>query len=281
MLTITILAILAVLFVVDVVVFSYERYDWSIGIMIAMIVGAYYFTPYIKDFIEHTEWRILTVYTPAYLGIGLATALVKWFILCMKIVSRIRSARKSWDADVADRAEKFDKMLQTVKSGERYFGDYERSMKVASINATNQSHREAIEKFNNKEAGAFKPLKKEEEIRSVEEDTVALTAARTADERAQFVAYYQRTLDRDHVGRNHIFEHVKYESETAVVDALTPRAKNNKGKITIWVLQWPLVIVATIFEDLIFKIGRTAARILDALFSGLNRRLVAKATKGL
>lgn len=66
-----------------------------------------------------------------------------------------------------------------------------------------------------------------------------------------------------------------------LVDALTLRAKDHIERISFWVLQWPLVIVATALEDLIVNIGKNLARFFDYAFTQFSRRLVASTVKDL
>lgn len=70
-------------------------------------------------------------------------------------------------------------------------------------------------------------------------------------------------------------------SPNYLVDSLTLRAKDHIGRISFWVLQWPLVIVATAFEDLLINIGRNVARFFDYAFTQFSRRLVASTIKDL
>ena len=71
------------------------------------------------------------------------------------------------------------------------------------------------------------------------------------------------------------------EKPEFLVEALTLRAKNHVDRITCWVLQWPIVIVATAFEDLLINIGRNVARFFDYAFTQFSRRLVASTVKDL
>ncbi len=61
----------------------------------------------------------------------------------------------------------------------------------------------------------------------------------------------------------------------------TPKAKDEADRITFWVLQWPLVIVATILEDFLIKLGKHIAELFDSLFSGLAKKIIGNSLKGL
>lgn len=66
-----------------------------------------------------------------------------------------------------------------------------------------------------------------------------------------------------------------------IVSELTLRAKRNVERISFWVLQWPIVILATIFEDLIINIGRRAASIFDLCITRLSQAMIANSIKDL
>lgn len=62
-----------------------------------------------------------------------------------------------------------------------------------------------------------------------------------------------------------------------VIDKLTPSAKENIDRITFWVLQWPIVIVATILEDILIKLGKRVAELFDYLFNGVAKKIIGNA----
>lgn len=62
-----------------------------------------------------------------------------------------------------------------------------------------------------------------------------------------------------------------------VIDRLTPSAKENIDRITFWVLQWPIVIIATIFEDILIKLGKRVAELFDYLFNGVAKKIIGNA----
>ena len=225
-----ILVALALIFIVDVIIFSYEKYEWSITIMIAGIALAYFFTPHIKDFITHAGWlSILTCYLPGYLTLGLVTAVIKWSIFSVKHIGKIRRAKVAFDADDAS----------------------------SLVNARRIA------------SGLFS-----EHTRAGWNDE--------ANKRAVFVSFFKSGLEYGDASAKHIYtDGVDYRKDTAVVDALTPRAKENIGAISIWVFQWPVVIVSMLLSDLLVKIVDAVASVLDVLFSAINRKLVAGVTKGL
>lgn len=66
-----------------------------------------------------------------------------------------------------------------------------------------------------------------------------------------------------------------------LVDALTLRAKEHIERITFWVLQWPIVVVATALEDLIVNVGKNVARFFDYAFTQFSRRIIESTVKDL
>lgn len=210
MLSMVMLVALLVLVLVDVVLFSYEEYEWSVTVMIASITAAYLFQPEFHAFVHAGWYLILMKYMPIYLGVGLVTAIVKWAINNVKCVGRIREAKKEFDT--------------------RY------------------------------------PIKE-----TLPTEVVAETR------RKAFVAFFKQlpTSQKDTIYS------VDFALATSVVDALTPRAKDHVGLITLWIFQWPVVIVEILIADLLIKLGKHTARLFDTAFSYFSRKLVANATKGL
>lgn len=120
---------------------------------------------------------------------------------------------------------------------------------------------------------------------SVSREDVHVESMNAAQKRETFVRFYKKGLadgafaDGERI--SHKVYEVDYEKETSVVDALTPRAKDNIGTITIWIYQWPVVIVSSLIEEFLIKFVKHFATALDALFSKVVRKMVAKATQGL
>lgn len=73
----------------------------------------------------------------------------------------------------------------------------------------------------------------------------------------------------------------KYDSADWLREQLTPRARKNVERITFWILQWPLVLIALFFSDILAKVGKHAARFFDWLFAVPSRLLIKNATKDL
>lgn len=81
--------------------------------------------------------------------------------------------------------------------------------------------------------------------------------------------------------RPRVSEFQEYSKPEVIVDALTPKAKEEVDRISFWILQWPIVVVATLLEDLLVKLGKHVAQFFDYAFNQLARKLVANAAKDL
>lgn len=253
-----ILALLAILFVADVVCFSCEKYEWSIGIMVASIIGAYLFQPEFHTFI-HADWlRVLTHYVPAYLGLGLVTAVVKWSLYTLKFVGKVRELKAKFDARNPEGTE----ILSTDEQGERTLAQhkYEQEVERFQRRVQQNTNNAAIAVGTPPVAPVYEPLTE---------------AQNTANRREAFIRAVSNNVYGAHI------HDVDFNSATAVVDAITPRARDNIAFITLWIFQWPIVVVDMIVTDFLVKLGKHAARLFDIVFSFVSRKLVAAATKGL
>jgi len=79
--------------------------------------------------------------------------------------------------------------------------------------------------------------------------------------------------------RNPFNSSIKVHDRESFIDAWTPRATSEADRITFWIIQWPLVAVATVFEDLILNIGKWVAEIFETIFSKLSKTIVANYVK--
>ena len=76
------------------------------------------------------------------------------------------------------------------------------------------------------------------------------------------------------------FDSNTIQSSEDVLDAVTPRAKRNVERITFWALQWPIVIISTLVEDFLVKIGKHLSKLFDYLFTRVARKILARALNG-
>lgn len=259
---------IGILLVVDTVLFSFEKYSWSFVVMAASIVGAYLVEPSFATFLKGNWPHVLTHYVPVYLLLGFGTAVVKWMLYTVKHVSGISDAKKTFD-------------IRNPTSGDVEFED-ERIQRER----TKEEFSESIRRYNQQVNYA------KQESERMGRDVVAVGSPPTepagppvrdqaiinARRRKAFVDFYKKSFG--YSSHPKVYE-VDYAKDDSVVDALTPRAKDNVSLIAIWIFQWPIVILCTLFEDFLVKLAKNAARLLDAMFSYVSRKLVANATKGL
>lgn len=232
-----VLTILAILILIDIIVFCHEEYGWSTFIMIASIAIAYFFAEGFAEAIDFVGWKtIFTKYVPLYLAVGVVTAVMKWFVFVMKHVKKIKASKVAFDKNETRKARNAEKLAREL---------------VESGNAPEEK----------------KVTLSEEELQ--------------AQKRRAFVEYFQSQLGYSDPARAHVHTGVDFESPTAIIDALTPRAKDCIGTISVWVFQWPLVIIEMLFADFLMKLTKHFARLIDAVFQGISRKLVERATKGL
>lgn len=270
------IAIFSVLFLVEVTVFVYEQYVWSSIIMAVTIAGAIWL-----DTHSGTSWvatnlhHLLLWYIPAYLILGFGTALVKWILYASTRVDWITEAKSQFDAKkfepkapdfkakaVETASEEFRK--QHAEDNSPYTSPFGRSQEKDDANNDNAKHVARVQEL-------------EKQYR--DEWSASLPALK----RGAFVDFYAKGLRSGafEAYSTHKIYDVDFSKETSVVDALSPRAKDNKTKIGIWISQWPVVIVSTLLHDLLFKLVKHFTRALDAMFSRMVRQMVTKATKGL
>jgi len=262
------IAFLALLFIIDVGCFAFEAYGWSLTIMIASILGAVWLDHNAGHWVTQNLHHILLWYVPGYILAGLGTAFVKWILYAVKRVGWIQEAKTQFDMKKFD-PEKPDFVNQAERQVERVSNDLYSTR--ASSDEAKAKLTAAIAKYNADVASLAAKYEAD------------WTAALPGQKRKAFVEFYTRGLRDGSFGTHssHKTYEVDHSKETSVIDALSPRAKDNIGKLTIWIFQWPVVIVATVFQDFIVKLAKHFATALDAMFSKVVRGMVAKVTKGL
>lgn len=106
----------------------------------------------------------------------------------------------------------------------------------------------------------------------------------------------ERARKNDHTSRHQLVEYwnnyyymygnvysagVSLTNDEEFLELFTPVAKREVDRITFWVLQWPIVVVATILEDFLIKLGKHVASLFDSLFNGLSKKIIGNSLKGL
>lgn len=227
-----IFAVLAVILLIDVILFIKEEYAWSVLVMVVSIIAAYYFLPDVAEFVRGAGWQKLLMYVGIYIGVGVIISLLKWVFFNLKITNEMKEVRTVFEREQAGVEDPLKQMHDELK------------------------HRISDFKPNN-------DLSDEENLK--------------AFRRYKFYEKYTRKTNSSvpHLSYWEFHDVEKFQ------DALTPKAKNNVGKITLWIFQWPVVIIATLFDDILMKIGKWVSRTFDLIFSGISRHLVGNAVKDL
>lgn len=235
------LLILAAVLLVDIGLFIADRYWLSAMLFVATIAGSYFVFPEVAAFVDTHSYWTIGLY---YLGAGVITAAVKWVFFNVGVAMKLRELRAEFE----------DRYVAPVNEPDpepiiRVAGDY------------------ALERIQPPPA---KPRATEAQI--------------AFEKRKRFVEYllggerYARLMKMNTQPR---FEELKLTADDALIQLLTPRSKHYVERITGWLVQWPIVIVTTIFEDLFVKIGKHLARLLDLFLRKLSAILIGGAVKGL
>ncbi len=133
----------------------------------------------------------------------------------------------------------------------------------------------------------FHILKTSSKIKDEKEtfkNTAAADIKDDATRRQKFVEHYMANNKysnrADYVDADSI-PTKRWQEESIVAELLTPRAKKHMDRISFWVLEWPYVIIATIFDDILIKFARNVARFFDWAFTAASRVWIARVVKGI
>lgn len=235
--------LIAIVFVIgDVWLLAVEWYGSSVSLTTLALAILVWF-----DLHSTTPWLATHAHTlywavPTYLGLGIVTAFGKWFLHVVRRVSWIKEAKATFIFKDAQAPDFRSALTRSGYDQEKY-----------------QSFDEALNAFKN--------------------DWVD---ERPKRQREAFVNHYRYHTRQEHPGVEiELYEADYAVGDSAIVQAISPRAVRNVGKITVWIYQWPMVVVSTLVEDVLLKLGRHLAKLLDNLFSRFVRRLVSDAISDL
>lgn len=93
------LVIVGGLFLIGCVLSAFERYSLTVGYLVALFVGSWFFFDPAHDFIVQNWREILFHQVPLYIGVGIGIAVLKWFSLVIKRASAIRDAKETFKPD--------------------------------------------------------------------------------------------------------------------------------------------------------------------------------------
>ncbi|TFH07049.1 MAG: hypothetical protein E4H14_09385 [Candidatus Thorarchaeota archaeon] len=119
-----ILLILGALLVVDLLLFTFwDRYIISFFLLVGVGIAAFWLLPEFAAFIRDVGFtKLLTVYLPAYLGVGVLTATAKWIVHIFKVAGSVKDLFKQ-----------FTKELPKLKADPTRIGLYPRSTDADTI----------------------------------------------------------------------------------------------------------------------------------------------------
>lgn len=243
-----ILFLLALVLIGDVMLFAFDKFIWSFVVFAGTIAGAYYYIPEFTSYVGLYNWFDILIYgLPAYLGLGAVTAAIKWIAFSHSISSDLTDAKEDFQAKYKGLDPKATVTIATDNSVD------------PALFGTKAPTPQVVPKF-------------------TENDI-------TTHRRVAFLKHVDTTIGLDKLMRRIVsFSNAvasDLSKEEALVDLFTPRTRHYIDRITFWVLQWPIVLIAFILEDLLVKFGRWVARMLDAVFNRMSRMMIGKSVKGL
>jgi hypothetical protein len=192
--------------IIDVIIFTADRYVWSAILLFTEVAGAYLLVDSFHAYVTAEGfWMFLATAVPAYIGIGIVVAAVKWITFNVRIANRVK--------------EMADKFRSDSTSGKNVF-------------------RQFLENFNDHQ------------------------------------------INRLLKTNNHLF-HTSVSTKAEMVHQLTPQAKNYIDRIGGWIAQWPIVIIAFMFEDVILKIADIVSTIFGQVFTRFSKYLIGRAVAGI
>lgn len=71
------------------------------------------------------------------------------------------------------------------------------------------------------------------------------------------------------------------EMSKMVFDAIVPKAKREKSRITLWLSFWPFSILCYVLEDMVIDFWRWLVRVVSGIMHGINRIVFAGVKKEL
>jgi hypothetical protein len=70
-------------------------------------------------------------------------------------------------------------------------------------------------------------------------------------------------------------------SKDDMLKLVTPVAKNYATRISMWVCQWPFVIIGLLFEDILVRFGQFVTDVIGVLFGKLGRLIIGRSVAGM
>lgn len=237
---------LSVILTICLVLFACDKYWWSFFVY-ACTIGAALSSPQLASLREGTPLWELGL---GYLGVGLVVAALKWVQFTFSVASRVRDHRAKFDT-------KYTPLEQEQKVQEQ---------PVDSIDGLNLAKARTVTRTH----------------------TVAEIKRHRREAFLNYVVDSDRTYPRDQVWKDITYGRATpkvhpndINKEDFFVTLFAARARDYVERITNWIFSWPIVILSTVFNDMLLKLGKHAARLFDLVTTQFSRRLVSGAVKDM
>lgn len=260
--SISIFAILAVLVIIDIVIFTvFDKYVWSFITLLGIAFGAFWLLPEFAAFVKAHDWREGVFWLLVYLGIGCVVATGKWIFHNLSVARHLGLAK--------------EKFVKNQKDGD------EREALLAKAEAERQASNEWSRLGKNlPETVSPEEWKATKTAEILAANVVVRKEEADIKRRREFIQYFAERYGKVYKGE-HRPSSTGVSTEDEMINELTPKAIHHKARITFWALEWPLVLISLVLEDILIRIGEWLAIVFDKVFTGVARRLVGNAIRGV
>lgn len=256
------IAILSIAFIGEMVLFALDRYLLSLAAFVGMIALGYFklteLAPTSLSFLQDHYWWTLTL---GYLGVGIVTAAVKWFLFTFEISSDVKAARALHAEIYTAPAPIVIPAVTKDGSQLKVLGD----VNIAGV---------ILDKVEERAEQIIQPTEAELKAHLRASFVKFVTDSRHSDS-AWYKIMRRAYNDTPTLVSNDLVK------EDAILNLFTPSARKYVDRITSWIFQWPVVIVATLLDNLLIKLGKRVATALDFAMHRMSKLVIGKAVQGL
>lgn len=238
--------IIGVLFLAGVCIYEFPKSkSYSLFFIIAVLTAGWFLFPPFTAWVLAIGWKSLLLHwLPLYIGIGVAVATLKWILRNLKVAEKIRDLKETFNANLP----------------------------ITLTEARKAAYSQNIEK-----GKSVYPRSRDGYDPDMKEPVAATAEEEAAYRRFKFMELWNRSSYRENIN----LDTVKWENPDIITELLVPRAKKHIDDISIWVVEWPFVVVGMVISDFLMKIGKHLAKLLDRVFTGLSKVLIRNAAKGI
>jgi hypothetical protein len=256
--------------IVDIGFLIADAFVWSLFAFTLFAVAAYFIMPTVAHWVQTVGWmHILTHYVPIYLGAGVATAVFKWLQYVHRASGPMEKKRIAFE-------KVFNEAEGLFESYKNHWNPSEKNEGTRVVPIDPRMGAGSVSVSSTGKSSEPKPS-------SVAVDAVAFKRAlflrynQTSD-------YHNRQINTDAVRGDLEFAPKSINELTddrVFLDKITPKAKDHKTEIAVWIYEWPFVWVATVIGDWLLNLAKHVAALFDSWLGGLSRAIMGRATKGL